>query len=230
MTEKFLDFSFEKTHSAYMLFYEREEKTRNIEAPSSLGDIDPELLSWIWKDNIQFIRDKQIFDLTYFNFMWILCSKVAPRFTESSQTSLSNVKLATSFLLETFIHSKEKPGLKGWSDLLLDHFDNSREACQWFLDHMAEDSWWLYQILLKCPVQTTRQVRCHGNVTLFMNGLKSGERHMHWPLCPFHLSHRNETHDTLTTVSLKPAAHESYRLSKKLLVPVCSADSSQGRR
>ena len=158
MTEKFLDFSFEKTHSAYMLFYEREEKARNTEATSSVNEIDPELLSWIWKDNIQFIRDKQIFDLTYFNFMWILCSKVAPRFTESSQTSLSNVKLATSFLLETFIHSKERPGLKGWSDLLLDHFDNSREACQWFLDHMAEDSWWLYQILLKCPVQTTRQV------------------------------------------------------------------------
>ncbi|CAB3983712.1 Ubiquitin carboxyl-terminal hydrolase 34 [Paramuricea clavata] len=158
VTEKFLDFSFEKTHSAYMLFYEREERSRNTETGSSASEMDPELLSWIWKDNIQFIRDKQIFDLTYFNTMWLLCSKVAPTFTESSQTSLSNVKLATSFLLETFIHSKEKPGLKAWSDLLVVHFDNSREACQWFLDHMAEDSWWLQQILLRCPVQATRQV------------------------------------------------------------------------
>lgn len=163
MTEKFLDFSFEKTHSAYMLFYEREKKTRAAETVSSVAEMDPDLSSWIWKDNIQFIRDKQIFDLTYFNFMWLLCSKIAPTFTESSQTSLSNVKLATSFLLETFIHSKEKPGLKGWSDLLVVHFDNSRDACQWFLDHMAEDSWWLSQILLRCPVQATRQVSYHGD-------------------------------------------------------------------
>jgi hypothetical protein len=147
-----------------MLFYEREEKSHNTETLSSVGEMDPELSSWIWKDNIQFIRDKQIFDLTYYNFMWILCSKVAPTFTESSQTSLSNVKLATSFLLETFIHSKEKPGLKGWSDLLVVHFDNSRDACGWFLDHMAQDNWWLHQILLRCPVQATRQVSCHGNI------------------------------------------------------------------
>ena len=147
-----------------MLFYEREEKTRNTSTPTSVDEMDPQLSSWIWKDNLQFIRDKQIFDLAYFNFMWLLCSKVAPTFTESSQTSLSNVKLATSFLLETFIHSKEKPGLKGWSDLLVVHFDNSREACQWFLDHMAEDSWWLHQIFLRCPVQATRQVGHRGHL------------------------------------------------------------------
>ena len=158
VTEKFLDFSFEKTHSAYMLFYEREETTHS-KTESNIAKMDPELASWIWKDNIQFIRDQQIFDLTYYNFMWFLCSRVASTFTDSSQTTLSNVKLATSFLLETFIHSKEKPGLKGWSDLLNVHFDNSRDACEWFLNHMAEDSWWLHQIFLKCPVQATRQVR-----------------------------------------------------------------------
>ena len=154
-----MDFSFEKTHSAYMLFYERDEKSRNNVAIPAVEEMDPELASWIWKDNIQFIRDKQIFDLTYFNFIWLLCSKIALTFSDSSQTSLSNVKLATSFLLETFIHSKEKPGLKAWSDLLLVHFEHSMDACQWFLDHMAEDNWWLHQILLRCPVQATRQVR-----------------------------------------------------------------------
>lgn len=154
-----MDFSFEKTHSAYMLFYERDEKSRTSATFPAVDEMDPELASWIWKDNIQFIRDKQIFDLTYFNFIWLLCSNIALTFTDSSQTALSNVKLATSFLLETFIHSKEKPGLKGWSDLLLVHFEHSMDACQWFLDHMAEDNWWLHQILLRCPVQATRQVR-----------------------------------------------------------------------
>ena len=71
---------------------------------------------------------------------------------------LSNIKLGVSFLLETLIHAKEKPLLKNWVELLMDHFEHSTAACEWFLSCMAQDDWWLQQGFIKCPVPNIRQV------------------------------------------------------------------------
>lgn len=81
-----MDFSFEKTNSAYMLFYERcplPVKVEGAECPSTTLDTDfnvspnspvsnitfelsKELEDWIWQDNMHFIQDKNIFEHTYF--------------------------------------------------------------------------------------------------------------------------------------------------------------------
>ena len=85
-SDRFLDFQFEKTHSAYMLFYER------IDSPSSSSSMittssiptlqlkDPipygipkDISDWIWEDNRRFVRDRHLFDHHYFSFMWTLC-------------------------------------------------------------------------------------------------------------------------------------------------------------
>jgi len=81
-----MDFSFEKTNGAYMLFYER---CPSEEASGTSGDspeasasgqpllapqpacaipfeLSPELQEWIWQDNMSFLRDKNIFEHTYF--------------------------------------------------------------------------------------------------------------------------------------------------------------------
>ena len=89
-----MDFSFEKTHSAYMLFYERcdpNEKDLLAETPNI--ELNQELADWIWHDNIQFLHDKHVFDTTYFNFMWLICSNIPPSVPESNEVVLSNVKL-----------------------------------------------------------------------------------------------------------------------------------------
>ena len=89
-----MDFSFEKTHSAYMLFYERcdpNEKDLLAETPDI--DLSQELADWIWHDNIQFLHDKHVFDTTYFNFMWLICSNIPPSVPESNEVVLSNVQL-----------------------------------------------------------------------------------------------------------------------------------------
>ena len=94
VTEKFMDFSFEKTHSAYMLFYERcdpNEKYRLSETANV--ELNQELADWIWHDNIQFLHDKHVFDTTYFNFMWLICSNIPPSLPECKDVMLSNVKL-----------------------------------------------------------------------------------------------------------------------------------------
>ncbi|GIZ02412.1 ubiquitin carboxyl-terminal hydrolase 34 [Caerostris extrusa] len=80
VTDKFMDFSFEKTNSAYMLFYERmnpkdsdtvqaattKVTLDNNEDHSPQIELSSELAEWIWQDNMQFLQDKSLFEHTYF--------------------------------------------------------------------------------------------------------------------------------------------------------------------
>lgn len=181
VTDKFMDFSFEKTNSAYMLFYERRSGSResngpiprsgsmsgklaNVEPAAESSDsantfqLSPELAEWIWQDNMQFLQDKSIFDHTYFNFLYQICGYIPQTFPSSDEITLLSAKLGTSFVLETLIHAKEKPTIAQWIELLTKQFNASQSACEWFLDHMAEDDWWPIQILIKCPNQVVRQL------------------------------------------------------------------------
>nr|XP_023680681.1 ubiquitin carboxyl-terminal hydrolase 34 isoform X2 [Paramormyrops kingsleyae] len=157
VTDKFMDFSFEKTHSAYMLFYKRVEPEEE-NGKDFKFEVSPDLLEWIWHDNMQFLQDKNIFEHTYFGFMWQLCSSIPSTLPDPKAVSLMTAKLSTSFVLETFIHSKEKPTMLQWIELLTKQFNNSQAACEWFLDRMADDNWWPMQILIKCPNQIVRQM------------------------------------------------------------------------
>eukprot|EP00095_Tigriopus_kingsejongensis_P002851 maker-scaffold442_size170051-snap-gene-0.33 protein:Tk02851 transcript:maker-scaffold442_size170051-snap-gene-0.33-mRNA-1 annotation:"hypothetical protein TcasGA2_TC009817" len=184
VSDKFMDLSIEKTNSAYMLFYERVPKKlhdKNGAGPSSgsgaanaeegkedVGscDLSEELETWIWEDNTNFIQDNNIFDHTYFNFMWqmagyiptSLSSLTGRRKGRSEDITLMSAKLATSFFLESFIHAKEKLNIVQWVELLTKQFDSSTEACCWFLDHMSTDTNWPVTIFLKCQVNTIRQM------------------------------------------------------------------------
>ena len=89
-----MDFSFEKTHSAYMLFYERcDPSKKDLLSETPNIELNQELADWIWHDNIQFLHDKHVFDTTYFNFMWLICSNIPPSLPECKDVMLSNVKL-----------------------------------------------------------------------------------------------------------------------------------------
>lgn len=78
-----MDLSFEKTNSAYMLFYEWTSKECNEKTAGEGGSkeeaassplpmqsppvtLSKELEDWIWQDNMHFLRDKNIFEHTYF--------------------------------------------------------------------------------------------------------------------------------------------------------------------
>ena len=132
------------------------------------------LEEWIWEDNMNFIQDNNIFDHTYFNFMWQMVSYIPNTLNPESATAASGpctmattgqeditllaVKLATSFFLESFIHAKEKLNIVQWVELLTKQFDSSTTACSWFLSHMASDNTWAVTIFLKCHVNTIRQM------------------------------------------------------------------------
>ncbi|XP_012254828.2 ubiquitin carboxyl-terminal hydrolase 34 [Athalia rosae] len=182
VTDKFMDFSFEKTNSAYMLFYEwcadpadqhkEDEATVSslMGTPQSLQpqhelnkppplELNKELEEWIWQDNMHFLQDKNIFEHTYFSFMWQICGYI-PQTLLSMQPDITEMsaELTTSFFMETFIHAKEKPTMVQWVELLTKQFNGSVGACARFLERMAGDSWWPIQILVKCPNQMVRQM------------------------------------------------------------------------
>uniref|UniRef100_A0A1A9ZZN0 ubiquitinyl hydrolase 1 n=1 Tax=Glossina pallidipes TaxID=7398 RepID=A0A1A9ZZN0_GLOPL len=242
VTEKYLDFSFEKTNSAYMLFYERrlpdylkerhsellsspyvanKSKTQNhvkAEKESTKIDVDlddlslkiltsnchkgnkanndneipttssgspslslssgasggsnkelkidhllrpqlnKELEEWIWQDNRQFLQDRNIFEHTYFNFMWQICGHIPQTLIAQQDVTCIAAKLSVSFFIETFIHAKEKPTMVPWVELLTKQFNASPEACEWFLSHMSLEPWWPVQVLIQCPNQMVRQM------------------------------------------------------------------------
>lgn len=158
VTEKYMDVSFEKTHSAYMLFYEHVSMTEEVH-PIEKVALGQDLQDWIWEDNAQFLRDKLVFDISYFNFIWQFCNTIPKSISTSVPVTYFSIKLATSFLLETFVHSREKPHMKSWMELLLSGLERCHPACEWFLDAMGGDDWWLQQMFIKCPAQPLRQVR-----------------------------------------------------------------------
>ncbi|XP_041969100.1 ubiquitin carboxyl-terminal hydrolase puf [Aricia agestis] len=183
VTDKFMDFSFEKTNSAYMLFYElspppnkrgsdsgqqeEAQSSRAEESPSAAPErretavaaLPADLLAWIWDDNMHFLHDKNIFQHAYFTFMGQMCSSV-PQSLLTLRPEITEVaaRLSTSFFIETFIHAKEKPTMVSWVELVTKQFNASAAASEWFLGHMADDTWWPMQVLIKCPNQMVRQM------------------------------------------------------------------------
>ena len=182
VTEKYMDMNIEKTNSAYMLFYERVDRpaeagpsraaSSSAEAAEAIArgevELSEELEEWIWQDNVNFIQDNNVFDHTYFNFMWQMVGHIPTTLIGAGPSSrqqdhggditLLSAKLATSFFLESFIHAKEKLNIVQWVELLTKQFDSSTAACGWFLDHMAGDTNWPTTIFLRCQVGTIRQM------------------------------------------------------------------------
>ncbi|XP_060650890.1 LOW QUALITY PROTEIN: ubiquitin carboxyl-terminal hydrolase puf-like [Drosophila nasuta] len=120
--------------------------------------LSKELEDWIWQDNRQFLQDRNIFEHTYFNFMWQICGHIPQTLLSETDVTCKAAKLSVSFFIETFIHAKEKPTMVPWVELLTKQFNASEEACEWFLSHMSIEPFWPVQVLIQCPNQMVRQM------------------------------------------------------------------------
>lgn len=120
--------------------------------------LSKELEEWIWQDNRHFLQDRNIFEHTYFNFMWQICGHIPQTLLALPDITCIAAQLSVSFFIETFIHAKEKPTMVIWVELLTKQFNASQEACEWFLSHMSAEPWWPVQVLIQCPNQMVRQM------------------------------------------------------------------------
>ena len=62
-------------------------------------------------------------------------------------------------------------------ELMYDH-DELMVWFQWILNFMADDDWWLIQILIKCPTNTVRQL-FYRLVLHVINQLKTGNTRLY---------------------------------------------------
>ena len=125
-------------------------KAKPVEELQTISKCD-ELTKAIREDNLKFLSDKQVFDAGYFGFVWQLCES----------HSIDAAKLTASFLLETYVHSREKPNLLQWVELLNKQLNDKAEANEWFIAHLTEPGnglRLLVKLFFKCPNSTVRQM------------------------------------------------------------------------
>ncbi len=160
LTEKFVDYAFEKSHSAYMLFYERSVDLMRSEDKASLiqSSLSPSetFCASINTDNLQLRHDRTLFDKNYFEFLYKFNDVVTKTFPAAGDSKSSNfefqrAKLSTTFVLETLVHSRESPSINFWLEFVNSLYSDCVDVCKWLVKHLSQNDWWLNQVLIRCP-------------------------------------------------------------------------------
>ena len=58
--------------------------------------LSPDLEEWIWQDNRNFIQDNNIFDHTYFNFMWQMVQFLPTTLNKESDGASDDITLMSA--------------------------------------------------------------------------------------------------------------------------------------
>eukprot|EP01102_Stenamoeba_stenopodia_P022961 TRINITY_DN9765_c0_g1_i2.p1 TRINITY_DN9765_c0_g1~~TRINITY_DN9765_c0_g1_i2.p1 ORF type:complete len:1188 (+),score=227.80 TRINITY_DN9765_c0_g1_i2:326-3565(+) len=132
--------------------------------PSRL--VPQDIFQNVWEENMNFLRDKNVFDIDYFAFLWSvvyldtsspLLEYIHPS-TINFHPTMRSIELGTRFIIETLAHAKEKQNLKLYVEHLQTLYAKHTPACIWFLETLADPSCsWLRQMLLVCIISETRE-------------------------------------------------------------------------
>jgi hypothetical protein len=114
--------------NAYMLFYERVDSPRTISAHTR----NKELLKRIKEENHQLMRDRQLFDPEYFQFIREVVSGLNSNVPQD--ITFDTIQLGTYFVFETLIRVREESTFVKWISILKKQYATNVAACKWFLD------------------------------------------------------------------------------------------------
>lgn len=161
-SQLFLGTSEYKTNNAYMLFYERVSLNDSRKELKSMEiNIPPSIYSAIESENQKFLRDCLLFDVNYFQFLLQFGTNV-PRLISKPHTEVivtTDVgKVCASFILEVLLHSREKPELSQWVELLFRIISSCRPSQLWLIDFMTTESKWITQYLFLCTDKIVRNL------------------------------------------------------------------------
>jgi ubiquitin C-terminal hydrolase len=156
-----------KYNSAYMLIYSKVIPTQpQVSTPvdrAQLAQAVPSrLYQTLWDDNLDFLRDRQLFDPDYFQFATQLLQLQANAEKEQEQQAYADAmrmgaEYGIKLLVETLVHAKEKEKFSDALGHLHALLSASPAACQWFLSTMLQDNLgWVKKMLWDCPVSDVR--------------------------------------------------------------------------
>ncbi|KAH3767551.1 ubiquitin carboxyl-terminal hydrolase 34 [Pelomyxa schiedti] len=145
-----------RTCSAYMLFYEKNEPKEN---PAD-GILTTGLLKQVHEENAKFIRDCQLFDPAYFDFLLEIVKLLSfkPKLDlecDANDVAFKTLQLATYFVFETLAHARHSKSFGDWINQLKSHLSNHIPACRWLLEYIRT-SGKLKEMLLECTVERIR--------------------------------------------------------------------------
>eukprot|EP01132_Coremiostelium_polycephalum_P001351 gene1351-1706_t len=176
-----------RVYNAYMLFYERtyvepypnNTRFKDVKPCEASKLVPADLFNSVWKKNMKFLNDKNIFDGTYFNFLWNFLTldqirplpnngmMVEPKLQlQQYQQQLNDpsqfdqimmcIELGTRFVIETLSHSKERKNLMDYVSYLSQLFERHIPGCYWLLETIVKDPIWIRQNFLVCITQDPR--------------------------------------------------------------------------
>eukprot|EP01127_Copromyxa_protea_P022514 TRINITY_DN8090_c0_g1_i1.p1 TRINITY_DN8090_c0_g1~~TRINITY_DN8090_c0_g1_i1.p1 ORF type:complete len:2714 (-),score=433.50 TRINITY_DN8090_c0_g1_i1:44-7879(-) len=143
-----------RTNNAYMLFYERthpETQLPPISREQLRQSVPAALYDEIWKENVTFLRDKCLFDrgFTEFAFKVLdqikiqeLTEPIGPLIDESDAirvAQLNIAKLAFTFFVKTYSHSKDKENLQKFTAQLHEVMRVFTPSSRWFLQTLIQN-------------------------------------------------------------------------------------------
>ena len=129
-----------RSYNAYMLFYERISTAASADRVK-VGlnckirvPLPDEIMRGVWTENLQFLKDKQHYDATYFSFVYNFCSLGASVHGEASaqpskkQGAVARrqmddegfrvLQLSVFFVMNTLIHSWDTSQMESWVALI----------------------------------------------------------------------------------------------------------------
>lgn len=169
----FVKRTYDRVRSAYMLVYERVKPLTILhKLPTQIQNSNDfiyglpiHLYNLVLEENAKFLRDRQLFDHSYFEFM-LNFSKLCNFSNSLSAYSVDfrslendpnfvNLKLSAYFVIETLTHSKEASNFPEWVQHLKTLFSRYIPGCKWFLLYLIENNL-VKELLLECPNEKIR--------------------------------------------------------------------------
>ncbi|XP_069185948.1 ubiquitin carboxyl-terminal hydrolase 24 isoform X1 [Procambarus clarkii] len=122
----------------------------------------PRILSAITHENLTFFKNRDVFSLDYYSFVYQLCSANLENSQNSNNDALcvKAVYLGLNFLLNTYLRTKDKEEfvINQWMHLLNTLVQQSREACSWAVNYFSSEDGGMHiaPLLLECPNKMIR--------------------------------------------------------------------------
>jgi ubiquitin C-terminal hydrolase len=157
------------TEERVQLLQQSSQQQQSASSQPRINGIPAKIYQNIWKENAQFLRDRQFFDPAYFDFMRDLLN--ACKFQPVLQyptlanpidsinddgNELRQIKMSTRFFVEILARAKDNEAHVGrWVDDMKKVYSMHIPACVWFLTYVLQNNV-LYPLILECPSERLR--------------------------------------------------------------------------
>ncbi|XP_033116308.1 ubiquitin carboxyl-terminal hydrolase 24-like [Anneissia japonica] len=129
--------------------------------------MSPTIQKFILDDNLQYMRNRDIFSADYFNFIRSLvsCNSSHIYLKDYSAMAETSIELVTNFLLNTYFRTKKsfRNDQDEWEHCIEVLLRNSPHSCAWFIKHLNTEigTPYIRQYLLECPSSEVRYSFTH---------------------------------------------------------------------